>query len=287
MTQGPLAIIAGAGSLPNEAARLAATGRKVVILSLKGHGPPQGSLYVTDVISLFDPGAAITALKRHAPEAVLLAGSISKPSFSAMADGWQALMHREELRQILEGGDDNVLRGAIRFIERNGLRVVGIADVAPSLMGEAGLLAGAAPDDGDRRDMATGLAALGALGPFDVGQSIVVAGRRVLGVEAAEGTDALLRRIATLRRPGLVGRVLRRGRAQIAEISRGVLVKAAKPGQDRRVDQPAIGPATVELAKRAGLAGIAVEAGEVLVLERARTLARAKELGLFIYGAER
>src|ERR671920_675859 len=131
-------------------------------------------------------------------------------------------------------------------------------------------------------DMEHGFDVIRALGPLDVGQAAVIAGGRVLAIEAAEGTDAMLRRVTWLRRPGPLGRLLRHGRPVIAERRGGVLVKAPKPGQDFRVDLPVVGAGTVALAAAAGLDGIAVEAGGVLIVERDLAVSRAESLGLFL-----
>jgi DUF1009 family protein len=114
---------------------------------------------------------------------------------------------------------------------------------------------------------------LEATSPFDVGQAVVVADTRVLAIEAAEGTDRMLARIAELRQGG-----------RIADARRGVLVKAAKRGQDRRVDLPSIGPRTVEGAARAGLAGIAVVSGSTIIAEAGLTGAAADRERLFVIG---
>ena len=123
-------------------------------------------------------------------------------------------------------------------------------------------------------DIATGAALLTALSPFDVGQGVVIANGRVLAVEAAEGTDAMLSRVADMR----ASRRLRfKGRA-------GVFVKAAKRGQDMRLDLPTVGLKTLEAAARAELAGIAVAAGDVLIADRANFVAAARGSGLFVVG---
>jgi DUF1009 family protein len=128
------------------------------------------------------------------------------------------------------------------------------------------------PNDRDRGDIAKGLALLSAASPFDVGQAVVVADARVLAIEAAEGTDRMLARVAELRQSGRIAS------------GRGVLVKAAKRNQDRRLDLPSIGPQTVESAARAGLAGIAVVAGSTIVAEPTRIGATADRAGLFVLG---
>jgi DUF1009 family protein len=152
--------------------------------------------------------------------------------------------------------------------------VLPIAEVAPSLLapeGQVGAVAVAADETGD---LALGREVLGAVSRFDIGQAVVVIGGRVVALEAAEGTDAMLARVAALRRDGRV----RAGKR------RGVLVKMAKRGQDLRTDLPVIGADTVENAAAAGLAGIAVEAGRTLIAERPATVAAADRAGLFVVG---
>jgi DUF1009 family protein len=115
---------------------------------------------------------------------------------------------------------------------------------------------------------------LHATGTFDVGQAVVVAGKHVLAVEAAEGTDQMLTRVGELRASGRVR----------SPSGRGVLVKAPKRIQDRRFDLPSIGPRTVDGVVRAGLAGIAVVAGETVVAEPARLVEAADGAKIFVVG---
>jgi DUF1009 family protein len=140
------------------------------------------------------------------------------------------------------------------------------------LAGE-GVLGDKAPSSEDAADIETAFRVVSALGRLDVGQAAVVVRGHVLAVEAAEGTDSMLARCAELRELGKT----RRGRA-------GVMVKAPKPGQEERVDLPTIGPDTVAKADNAGLAGIAVAAGQVLMAERAATIEAANRHGLFLVG---
>jgi len=172
------------------------------------------------------------------------------------------------------GGDDHVLSRVVRFFESKGYRVHGAGDVAPELLAGEGKLGDKAPSAEDRADISTGFRVVSALGRLDVGQAAVVAKSYVLAVEAAEGTDAMLARCAGLRE---IGRIKQRARS-------GVLVKAPKPGQEERVDLPTIGPETVRNAATAGLAGIAVAAGRVLMAEHAATIAAANQHGLFLVG---
>jgi DUF1009 family protein len=166
------------------------------------------------------------------------------------------------------------LSSGARLIEEQGFRVLGAHEVAPEILVPKGALARVQPSEGERADIALGFDYLHATGPFDVGQAVVVAGRHVLAVEAAEGTDQMLERIAALRASGHIR----------ASTVGGVLVKAPKRGQDRRFDLPSIGPRTVEGAARAGLAGIAVVAGSTIVAEPERLIAAADRANIFVVG---
>ena len=125
-----------------------------------------------------------------------------------------------------------------------------------------------APDDVAERDIAIGVEAARALGAHDIGQAVVVQAGRVLGVEGVEGTDGLIERCAALQEAG----------------PGAVLVKMKKPGQERRADLPTIGLTTIEKLAEAGFSGVAFEAGETLILERAQAVARADAHGVFMIG---
>jgi UDP-2,3-diacylglucosamine hydrolase len=285
MGAGTLAIIAGAGRLPAEiAAEVAARQGEVAILPIRGVADADFSAFPQLPVGMLDPNGVLAALRAVKADAVVMAGTVHRPGIGLVMAGYEAVRNREEIRKVVQGGDDNLLRGIIAFLEDNGFPVLGVREVAPGLMAQAGLLGRHVPDEADRQDIECGRRALAAMGASDIGQGVVVAQRRVLAVEAAEGTDNMIRRVAGLRRKGFVGRMLRHGRPAVAEHSRGVLIKAAKPGQDFRVDLPAVGPRTVRLVCAAGLAGIAVEAGSVLVVEREMTIQAADAAGLFIIG---
>lgn len=266
--EGRLAIIAGQGALPRliaEARR--AEGRPCLVIAFEGAAPDWVAAHPHELHAFERPGRLFAALRRAGCEAVVFAGALARPRLRPWrADArLPALMPR--LARLMAGGDDALLSGLAEIFEAEGFPVIGIRDCLAGLTAGPGRLGRHAPDGAARADAALGAALLAALGRFDVGQAAVVAGGRCLGIEAAEGTDALLARVGGL---GATG---------------GVLVKMAKPGQDRRFDLPAIGPRTVEGAARARLAGIALEAGAVLILERAATIAAADEAGLFLWSA--
>ena len=173
---------------------------------------------------------------------------------------------------LFAGGDDSVLSRVVRFFEAKGLTVRGAHEVAPDLLADAGQIGAIALSRQGHADAMLGFAVRTALGPLDAGQAVAVADGRVLAIEGAEGTDAMLERIAGLARAGG------------SDTRRGVLTKGPKPGQELRVDMPAIGPRTIELAVAADLAGIAVEAGAVLILDREETTRAANAHGCAIEG---
>ena len=165
-------------------------------------------------------------------------------------------------------GDDGLLSALVRALEDEGFRMVGADDVVSDLLAPQGPLGAVAPEAEAKADIALGIDVALALGALDVGQAVVVQQGLVLGVEAAEGTDALIERCGGLRRAG----------------PGGVLVKVKKPGQDRRVDLPTIGVSTVTAAAAAGLSGIAVEAGGTLVMDRSAVAETADRVGVFVIG---
>jgi hypothetical protein len=176
------------------------------------------------------------------------------------------------IMKFFRGGDDHLLSRIATLLAEQGFRLLGAHEVAPEILMPEGTLGNHQPSALDNDDVAYGLRFLHAIGSFDVGQGVVVAGRHVIAVEAAEGTDGMLARIAELRGSG---RLRSQG---------GVLVKAPKPGQDRRIDLPTIGPQTVECAARAGLSGIAVAAGSTIVAEADRVGDAADRANIFVVG---
>jgi DUF1009 family protein len=197
---------------------------------------------------------------------------VTRPDLANVRFDFGAIRNLPFLLSLGIGGDDHVLSSVVRFLEGKGYRVRGAGEVAPELLAGEGTLGAKAPSAEQRADIDAAFRVVEALGRLDVGQAAVVAKGHVIAVEAAEGTDAMLARCAELRRA-------QRGRER-----EGVLVKASKPGQEERVDMPAVGPDTVRSAVEAGLAGIAVAAGHVLIAEREATIKAADKHGLFLWG---
>lgn len=264
-----LGIVAGGGELPArliEACR--SGGRPFFVIALQGFADPARIADAPHAwIRLGGAGAGVERLRAEGVEELVLAGPVRRPSLSDLRPDWWTARFLAKVGMAALG-DDGLLRAVVRELEGEGFRVVGADDVLADLVAPGGRLGSVAPDTQAMVDVRRGIEVARGLGALDVGQSVVVQQGIVLGVEAIEGTDALLRRCAELRRPG----------------PGGVLVKIAKPGQERRVDLPTVGIATVEAAAAAGLRGIAVEASGTLIVARDEVVARADALGLFLIG---
>ncbi len=272
----PVAIICGGGSFPGAVAEaIARRGRRPVMFGVKGWADPKViERYAHHWIAIGQAGRLFRlARAEHCREAVLI-GALLRPPLSQIRLDWQTLRLMPRVVRYFRGGDDQLLSGVASVFEEGGLRIVGLREVAPEILVPEGVLGRHQPSARDSADIARALKVLAALGPFDVGQAAVVADNNVLAVEAAEGTDNMLARVAELRRQ----------RRVTTPPGVGVLVKAPKPGQDQRFDLPAIGPRTVENVARAGLAGLAVAAGSTIIAEFAEVTAAADHAKVFLVG---
>ena len=264
-----LGIVAGGGQLP---ARLIgacnATGRELFVLALEGQAEEPVAAAAPHAWVRLGAGAeALRLLRQAGVEELVFAGRVRRPSLAAIRpDGLTARFIAEVGLRAL--GDDSLLRLVISRFEREGFRVLSPDAILSEILAPVGPLGRLSPDPAADADILRGLTVASRLGAADVGQAVIVQQGLVLAVEAAEGTDAMIDRAAALRREG-VG---------------GVLVKISKPGQDRRIDLPTIGPETVRRAAQAGLRGIAVEAGATLVIDRAEVAAAADAARLFVIG---
>ncbi len=273
-----LAIICGGGTLPIALADAAKRrGRRVVLFPLRPWADPQHfAAYPHHWCWIGQWKRFIRIAAAEGCSDVTFIGTVRRPSLWKSRPDFLALSLMPQIARLYRGGDDHLQSGLGRMLERLGLRLVGPAEIAPELLVPQGLLSGREPSAQDRADIARGLALLNAISPFDVGQAVVVANNQVLAVEGPENTDQTLLRVAELRRTGHIQ----------SPVGTGVLVKAPKLGQDRRLDLPAIGPPTVEAVAAAGLGGIAVVAGSTLVAEPERLAAAADRAGVFVVGVD-
>jgi DUF1009 family protein len=271
-----LAIICGGGSLPFALADAAVRrGRRVVLFALREWADPaRVAAYPHHWSRIGQFGRFLRIAAQEGCRDVAFIGSVVRPSLWQIRPDFAAIRLMPQVVRLFRGGDDHLQAGIGRLFEQHGFRLLGPKDIAPELMMPAGPLGAHRPGEQDRADTAHGLAVLDATSPFDIGQAVVVANNHVLALEGPEGTDQMLARVAELRRSGRIN----------TPAGTGVLVKAAKLGQDQRIDLPVIGPPTVEAVSAAGLAGIAVVAGSTVVAEPERIAAAADRAKVFVIG---
>jgi DUF1009 family protein len=274
--EGPLAIICGGGTLPFDVAEaVTRTGRPVIIYALNGWADAaRVGAYPHRWGAIGQYGRFKRFAREHGCRDIVLIGSLLRPALSQVRFDFGTLQVAPRIFAAFRGGDDHLLSGIGRIVENDGFRLHGAHEVAPDILVKEGLLGGVAPSSRDEADIVYGFDVLRATGGLDIGQAVVVANRHVIALEAAEGTDLMLERVADLRK---------RGRFR-APSGTGVLVKAPKSAQDRRFDLPSIGPDTVETVVRAGLAGIAVTANATIVIDPQRVARAADKARIFVSG---
>ncbi|WWT14103.1 UDP-2,3-diacylglucosamine diphosphatase LpxI [Pararoseomonas sp. SCSIO 73927] len=264
----PVAIVAGGGEMPlRVAAACRATGRPFVVVLLEGFANPAewvGEKAMT--FRLGAAGAALDWLKASGARQLILVGNVKRPSILSLRPDAKGAAFLARIGMKAFGGDDSLLSALRQVMREEGFEPMGPTRFLQEAQSPPGLLTRAAPDAAALADIRRGVEVVRAVGAKDVGQGAVVQQGLVLAVEAIEGTDAMLARAGELRRDG----------------PGGVLVKLVKPGQDREVDMPALGPRTVEGAIAAGLAGIAFEANGALLVDRDVMVAKADSAGLFL-----
>ncbi len=272
----PIGLIAAGGAMPLAVAdSLVARGINPVVFALKGAcDPVQIKRFRHHWIHLGQIGRAEKLFRSEGCRDLVFIGTLLRPALSEIRLDLRTLRVIGEVLASFRGGDDHLLSGIGRILERDGFRMVGIKDVAPDLLMPEGCLTRLAPDARASADIARGVEVLRALGPFDIGQAAVVIDGHVVGIEDIEGTDGLLARIAQLRAQGRIR----------AAAKHGVLVKAPKSGQDLRFDLPTVGVRTIEGAAKAQLAGLAVAARNALVADPQAMIEAADKAGLFVTG---
>lgn len=272
-----LGLIAGGGALPVElAAHCEAAGRAFAVMRLRSFADPALARYPGVEVGLGEFGKAFKALKAEGCEVVCFAGNVKRPDFAALIPDARGLKVIPGLIMAARQGDDALLRRVLDEFEKEGFEIEGAHEVVGEMTLPRGRLGKLTPTVEHMADIDKALLVAREIGRLDVGQGAVVCNGLVLAVEAQEGTDAMLRRVAEL--PEAI-----RG---CAERPRGVLAKAPKPIQETKVDLPTIGVATIQRAARAGLAGVVGETGRLLVVDRDAVIACADDLGLFVLGVD-
>ncbi|MEO0389765.1 MAG: UDP-2,3-diacylglucosamine diphosphatase LpxI [Pseudomonadota bacterium] len=259
---GRLALIVGKGALP---ARVAAAQPTPPLVAMLSGNAPDG-LPVDLEFRVETIGTLLRDLATHGVTDVCLCGAIDRPQLDPSALDAATAPLVPMLMQAAGDGDDGALRAIMALFEQQGFTVRAAHDLAPDIVAPPGVLSKAVPSEQMRRDVTRGAAVLSALAPLDVGQAVVVGQGQVLGIEAIGGTDALIA-----------------GLPDVPQRAGAVLVKGPKRGQDSRADMPTVGPGTLQAAAAAGLAGVVIDAGEVILLDPVGATALADEHGLVLW----
>jgi DUF1009 family protein len=272
----PVGVIAGGGVMPFAVAdSLKARGIDPILFALKGVCDPTATeRFRHHWITVGQYGRAKKLFRAENCKNLVFIGTLVRPALSEIRLDWETIRVMGRVWSAFRGGDDHLLSGIGRIFEQEGFRLLGLKEVAPDLLMPEGCVTRTLPDPSAMADIARGRDVLHALGPFDIGQAVVVIDGHVVGVEGIEGTDELLARIASL---GGAGRIR-------SAKGRGVLVKVPKSGQDLRFDLPTIGSRTIEKAAAAALAGVAVLAGNTVVADPQAMIEVADTAGLFVTG---
>jgi DUF1009 family protein len=265
-TSSPLGLVLGSGGLPAHLIHLCKQENKpFVIVAIKGQTDP--SLVKNEEhlwMSLGEIEDPLEYLKEQGVKDLIFAGAINRPSLRDLAldkkaAKWIATIGLKAL------GDDGLLSGILSLIEKEGFRVIGVQNFLKNLQVAPGLLGDYKPTDLEFSDIDRGIDVLNTLGPLDIGQSVIVEEGVVLSIEAAEGTDELIKRTK-----------------QLQKAKSGILVKIPKPNQSHLIDLPTIGLKTIQSAKNSGLCGIAIGAHSTIVLDRDKLIEAANKARIFL-----
>lgn len=267
-----LGIIAGSGELPRVLIQACLdSNRPFYVISFEDAAEEATIALAGEHFSSMRFGAigkAFDILRKNHVSELVMAGRVTRPRIASIRPDLKGAKLLARIGAQLMSGDNELLSSIIHFLEEEGFTVTGAEDVVRDLLTPEGMIGSIYPDKRAQGDIEYGARIARAIGALDIGQSVVIQNGLVLGIEAIEGTDGLIRRCTELK----------------VEEKGGVLVKVKKPQQEKRVDLPTIGVETIERLAECGFAGVAVEAGASLILNRREVARRADALGLFVIG---
>jgi len=257
-----LALVSGRGALPGQVA--AAQAVRPLICVLEGYAPDGLDADIT--FRLETLGSLLVSLGERGVTEVCFCGGIDRLTFDPAALDAETAPLVPVFKEALQSGDDGAMRAAMKLFEQTGFTIRAAHELVPDLVAPPGVLSQKWPDAQMRADAARGAVVLAALAPLDVGQACVVGGGQVLGIEGLGGTDFLIKNLP-----------------ETPLRAQAILVKGPKLGQDTRTDMPTIGPGTVRSVLAAGLAGLVIDAGDVILLEPEAVTRACDDAGLVLW----
>ena len=268
--QRKLGIIAGSGPLPKYLAEYCQhSGREYFVIALVGNANEKIlNGFPVQWVRLGAAGKVIKSLKDQNVEEIVMVGAVRRPSIMTLFPDWEALGIIIRIGTVMLGGDNSLLTAVAGEFERHGFKIIGVDELLSDLLAPAGPFGRIKPDEQDLKFINSGIQQAEIFGKQDAGQAIVIQNDIIIGTENKDGTDELIKRCSN----------------RIPNNAKPILIKIKKPGQDRRIDLPTIGPLTIQLAAECGFSGIVVEAGQTLVVDRAKVTKIADRCGLFVMG---
>jgi len=285
-----LALIAGTGDLPPALIERLAT--RPLVCALQGFGPA-----VTPDITfrIEQLGTFLSDLRARNVTEVCFAGAVRRPPIDPAAIDHATAPLVPRIAQAIAAGDDGALRTIFAIFEEAGFAIKAADEIAPDLLPAAGVPTAARPTIDAKQDAVLAETVIAEMGVADQGQACLVRAGQVLAREDQAGTDAMLARFGPSDDPvwaamDAVGDLLGDAAAWLSgpeatpvDARSAILFKAPKPDQDRRADLPVIGPATATRVVAAGLAGIVIEAGGVMVLNQPEVTDILDAAGVFLW----
>jgi len=267
-----LGIIAGGGELPRVLIQACIeSNRPFYVLALEDAADEETTFIAGKQhtwIRIGAIGKALDILRKHHVTELVMAGRVTRPRIASLRPDMKGAKLLARIGGQFMSGDNELLASVVNFFEEEGFTVTGAEDLVKELITPEGMIGSIYPDKRAQTDIETGARIARAIGALDIGQAVIIHNGITLGIEAVEGTDGLIVRCAPLK----------------GDEKGGVLVKVKKPQQEKRVDLPTIGVATIERLAECGFAGVAVEAGASLILNRREVARRADALGVFVIG---
>lgn len=213
-------------------------------------------------------GALLDTIKINFITHITCAGGVQRPSILQIRPDKKCKQWLMEIGRHFFLGDDGLLKSVLNLFEKENLIVMDPIFFVSDPLIQTGQIGFWPPKEQDLLDIQKGFQILDTLSSYDIGQAIIVESGSVLGIEAVEGTENLIKRV-------IAHKKLQNG---------GVLIKKTKINQDIRIDRPFIGVKTVKQAYAAGLSGIAVEAKGCIVLDKEEVIKVANKNNLFVWG---
>lgn len=272
-----IGLIVGAGQLPYD---LVLNKEKAIapiyVIGINGVSDEKTLNLCDEKVGLGDIGKIINIFKSHNINEIGIIGYIKRPDFSKISFDFLGIKILPKLVLAAKNGDDAIMRVILNEFENNDLKIMPPEAIFPHITSKNGALGDFCPNQNNFDDIEKAKLILNDLGKYDIGQAIVVIDGCVAAIEAQEGTDEMLKRVANLPKH-LIGNEAQK---------KGILLKIPKTAQDLRIDLPTIGIETIINAIKANLCGIAFVKNKAIIAQEEELIQIANENKMFLFGLD-